>query len=55
VAWSGNSPATGGGTTLNLFKTQWVNPDPTQTITRIDFIAANNDPAPFLIAISAEQ
>lgn len=55
VAWSGNSPMTGGRTTLHLFKTQWVNPNPDQTITRIDYVAANNDPAPFLIAITAEQ
>jgi hypothetical protein len=54
VAWSGTSPATGGQDTLNLFKTEWVNPDPDQPITRIDYISANNDPAPFLIAITAE-
>ena len=54
VAWSGTSPATGGQTTLNVFKTEWVNPEPDQPITRIDYIASNNDPAPFLIAITAE-
>ncbi len=54
VAWTGKSPATGGQTTLHLFKTQWINPDPTQTIASVDYIASNNDPAPFLIAITAE-
>lgn len=54
VAWTGTSPATGGQTTLNIFKTQWTNPEPDQAITRIDYIANNNDPAPFLIAITAE-
>ena len=54
VAWSGTSPATGGQATLHLFKTQWTNPDPDQPIARIDYMAANNDPAPFLIAITAE-
>jgi hypothetical protein len=54
VAWSGNSPATGGGTALNLFKTHWTNPEPDQTITKIDYVAAYNDPAPFLVAITAE-
>jgi hypothetical protein len=54
VAWSGTSPATGGQATLHLFKTQWTNPEPDQSIARIDYMAANNDPAPFLIAITAE-
>lgn len=54
VAWTGTSPQTGGNTTLHIFKTTWTNPEPDQTITRIDYVAANNDPAPFLIAITAE-
>lgn len=54
VAWAGTSPATGGQTTLNLFKTQWINPEPDQTITSIDYVASNLDPAPFLVAITAE-
>lgn len=54
VAWSGTSPATGNQATLNLFKTQWTNPEPDQPITKIDFVGSNNDPAPFLIAITAE-
>ena len=54
VAWSGTSPATGNQATLHLFKTQWTNPEPDQPITKIDFVGSNNDPAPFLIAITAE-
>jgi hypothetical protein len=54
AAWSGTSPMTGNQATLNLFKTQWANPEPDQTISKIDYVAANNDPAPFLIAITAE-
>ncbi len=54
VAWAGTSPTTGGQTTLHLFKTQWVNPEPDQPITKIDYIASNLDPAPFLVAITAE-
>jgi hypothetical protein len=54
VAWAGTSPATGGQGTLHLFKTQWMNPEPDQTITKIDYIASNLDPAPFLVAITAE-
>jgi hypothetical protein len=55
VAWTGKSPATGGQMTLHLFKSQWVNPEANETITSIDYIASNLDPAPFLIAITAEQ
>jgi hypothetical protein len=54
IAWTGKSPATGGQTTLHLFKSQWANPDPDQTITSIDYVAANFDPAPFLLAITVE-
>ena len=55
VAWTGKSPATGGQTTLHLFKSQWVNPDPSEVISSVDYVASNLDPAPFLIAITAEQ
>ncbi|HEV8544093.1 MAG TPA: hypothetical protein VGR78_17010 [Verrucomicrobiae bacterium] len=55
VAWTGHSQATGGQTTLHLFKTQWINPEPDQTIASVDYLSANLDPAPFLIAITAEN
>ena len=54
IVWQGRSPATGNSTLLHVYKTQWVNPTPEQTITTIDYVGANNDPAPFLIAITAE-
>jgi hypothetical protein len=55
VAWSGRSPANNSQAMLQVFKTQWTNPQPDQVITSIDFVGANQDPAPFLIAITAEQ
>jgi hypothetical protein len=53
MAWSGPSPVNS-QMTLRVYKTQWTNPEPDQAITSIDFISANSDPAPFLIAITAE-
>jgi hypothetical protein len=55
VAWSGRSPANNSQLQLQIFKTQWTNPQPDQPIASIDFVSANLDPAPFLIAITAEQ
>jgi hypothetical protein len=55
VAWSGKSPANDTQTVIRVYKTQWINPDPDQVITSIDFLSANLDPAPFLIAITAEN
>ena len=53
LAWSGPSPVN--QIELRLYKTQWTNPNPDETIASIDFISANNDPAPMLIAITAES
>jgi hypothetical protein len=39
---------------VRLFKTSWVNPAPESEIATIDFISANEDPAPFLLAITAD-
>ncbi|HEY6227089.1 MAG TPA: hypothetical protein VI282_08210 [Verrucomicrobiae bacterium] len=55
VAWSGRSPVNNSQTLLQVFKTQWTNPNPDQPIASIDFVCADNDPAPFLIAITAEN
>jgi hypothetical protein len=55
VAWAGKSPANDTGAVLRVYKTQWINPEPDQTIASIDFLSANLDPAPFLIAITAEN
>ncbi len=54
VAWTGKSAATGGQTTLHLFKSQWINPEPGQAIASVDYVASNLDPAPFLLAVTAE-
>lgn len=54
VAWAGTSAATGGQATIHLFRTQWTNPDPGETIASIDYVGSNLDPAPFLVAITAE-
>jgi hypothetical protein len=55
VAWSGRSPVNNSQTLLQVYKTQWTNPNPDEPITSIDFVSSNNDPAPFLIAITAEN
>jgi AAA domain-containing protein len=39
---------------VRLFQTTWINPLPDVVITSIDYISAMADPAPFLIAITAE-
>ena len=54
IVWTGRSPKTDNQTLLHVYKTQWVNPTPDQAITTIDYVGAGNDPAPFLIAITAE-
>ena len=54
VVWTGRSPATDSQTLLHIYKTQWVNPTPGETITTLDYLGAHEDPAPFLIAITAE-
>lgn len=55
IAWTGKSPATDSQTVLHIYKTQFVNPSPDQTITSIDYISGGEDPAPFLIAITVEE
>jgi hypothetical protein len=55
IAWAGvNLAGRRLGTCIRLFKSTWENPSPSETVTRIDFISAMQDPAPFLIAITAE-
>jgi hypothetical protein len=55
IAWSGRSPANNSQALLHVYKTEWTNPDPDETIASLDFVSANLDPAPFLIAITAEN
>jgi hypothetical protein len=55
LAWAGKSPANDTGAVLRVYKTQWINPEPDQVINSIDYLSANLDPAPFLIAITVEN
>ena len=56
VAWTGqNERARGFGCTLQLFHWTWENPRPDAVVTSLDFISAINAPAPFLLAITAEE
>ncbi len=54
LAWTGSSPATEGQMALRLYKTEWINPNPNQLVKSLDYQSADGDPAPFLIAITAE-
>jgi len=46
----------GNGTTVGvrLFKTTWTTPPPDVLVESIDFASSMADPAPFLIAITAQ-
>jgi hypothetical protein len=55
VAWAGKSPANDTQSVVRIYKTQWKNPEPDQPVVSIDFLSSNLDPAPFLIAITAEN
>jgi hypothetical protein len=55
IAWTGRSPATDNQAVLHIYKTVWTNPTPNEPITAIDFLGSGADPAPFLIAITAEK
>ncbi len=52
VAWSADRP--GGKGPIRLFKSTWVNLAPDAEIESIDFVSAMANPAPFLVAITAE-
>jgi hypothetical protein len=39
---------------VRLFKTTWVNPAPDNEVESIDFISTMSNPAPFLVAITAD-
>ncbi len=55
VAWTGqNERARVFGCTLQLFHWTWENPRPDAVVTSVDFVSAMNNPAPFLLAITAE-
>ncbi len=56
VAWTGTNPtARQHGHSLRLFIWTWDNPKPEKAIASLDFVSAMSGPAPFLIAITAEQ
>ena len=53
IAWSGSNPATeASGASLRLFKRTYENPKPDLTIETIDFVSAQSESAPFLIAVT---
>jgi hypothetical protein len=55
VAWTGaNGMTQAANNTIRLFKTTWVNVAPGVEIESIDYVSAMGQPAPFLIAITAE-
>jgi hypothetical protein len=55
VAWRSDNPASKSqGQGIRLFLTQWTNVAPDVEIESIDFISNMAEPAPFVIAISAE-
>ncbi|HEY9172533.1 MAG TPA: protein kinase [Verrucomicrobiae bacterium] len=55
VAWTGKNDAVrNSGTVLKLYKFTWTNPTPDSAVERIDFVSANTQSSPFLIAITAE-
>ncbi len=56
VAWTGqNERARVFGCTLQLFHWTWENPRREVAVASIDFVSAMNAPAPFLVAITAED
>jgi hypothetical protein len=61
IAWTGNNqaakswnPPGDSAVTLRLYKTTWQNPHPDTEITAIDFVSAEKNSSPFLVAVTAE-
>lgn len=55
IAWMGKSPLSQSqGTTLRLFKSSWENPVPQARLDTVDYVSAETNCAPFLIAITAD-
>lgn len=58
VAWEGENPMTRRGNwepwSLALYVSHWQNPHPEKILQSIDFVSANETPAPFCVAITAE-
>lgn len=55
VAWIGDNDRTRGlGHSLQLYTYTWPNPRPDVEITEMDFVSANAESAPFLMAVTVE-
>jgi hypothetical protein len=53
--WTGENPETrAGGCRLELFEAIWANPTPADPVASVSFSSSLEDPAPFLLAITAE-
>jgi hypothetical protein len=56
LAWAGSNEAIKSqGEKLRLFKCTWLNPLPESEIQSIDYVSTMDNPAPFVIAITAEN
>ncbi len=53
VAWRG--PGTDKQGDIGVYVMRWVNPHPEKTIATLDFVSAQREPVPVLIAVSAEK
>ena len=54
AAESGWNPPGDPAVTLRLYQTTWQNPHPDIEITAIDFVSAEKNSSPFLVAVTAE-
>jgi hypothetical protein len=55
VAWRGENPfSRSQGQTIRLFLTLWKNVEPDVEIESIDYVSSMAEPAPFLVAVTAE-
>lgn len=54
VAWSGPNHSASDGSNISIYQMAWPNPLPSLEIASIDYQSEVEEPAPFLIAITAE-
>jgi hypothetical protein len=55
VTWRGvNGVSKRSNAFIRLFRTTWTNPAPDLEIESIDFVSSDQNPGPFLVAITAE-
>jgi hypothetical protein len=56
LAWAGSNEAIKSqGEKVRVFKSTWLNPLPESEIQSIDYVSSMDNPAPFVIAITAEN